>query len=195
MIRRTKQEIEQDREQVKELILKNKTPQEIALETGIPLSLVISDINVISKRWQGTKVDSDVAKAAQLEKLNLMERELWAAWESSRIQARKSTLTATTSKGIRTEETIDENPGDMKYMELIMKIIQERNKMLGLYEAVKTSAEVTVKRDNAAVREEVLKIIEDARERALKNRNIIDTIETTQGNFIPVQIPEKVDIA
>lgn len=191
LIKRTKNEVENDRDAIKGLILKNKSPKEISQELGIPYPLVVSDLNAISKRWQEAVIDLDISKAEQLEKLNLLEKELWASWEKSKTETRKSTLTARSQAGSqnprdRTEEIIEETPGDVRYIEQIMKIIQERNKLLGIYAAVKTQAELTIKRDDKAIREEVLNIIEDARQRALKNADIINTIETTAGTYVPV---------
>jgi len=196
---RTKQAIEIDRDRIRELVLKNKSAREIAKDLNIPLPTVISDIKVIVKRWKEEVPDFTLMRGQQLDRLNLMEKELWNAWEKSKEQAGKSTLTIRNGQNPtgRIETSIDETPGDVKYVEQIMKTVQERNKLLGMYAATKIQSEVTVKRDDSAIREEVLNIIEEARKRSLRNTEIIQTIETSAGDYVPVdsqkQLPETND--
>ena len=187
IVRRTPAEKEEDRIRIKELLMKGVKAKEIATKLNIPYDVVVSDIQVISFRIGTSVVNADAVRNEQLEKLNLMERELWEAWEKSKVVERKTTSNSMTARGNRTEEIVEEGSGDTKIMDQILRIIQERNKLLGIYAAVKTEAKVEVNHNNnsAEIKNQVLEMIEQARLRALRNQSTItDTTEVVEGKLI-----------
>lgn len=116
-------ELEDRRTQVARLYTQGYSQWEIARQFGVSQAIISIDISTIREQWQkATLRDTEVKVKEELAKIELTEREAWAAWEFSRwrvIKGRKVEL-----------------PGDSKWLDVLVKCRTERAKLLGLYHDV-----------------------------------------------------------
>lgn len=113
------------------------------------LSTLKHDIDRLVKEWREQRLeDIDQTMTTELARIDEMVREAWMAWEKS-----KEDYDATTQKqkGIPNPDKMDaivtvqlekttkgvQCCGDVRYLELIHKLLMERRKLLGLYPAEK----------------------------------------------------------
>ena len=143
-IKRTKAEREKDYVKEIELYLKGKYQHEIAEIIGVTQQQIAYDLKVIQKRWiKESKASIEQYRLRELGKIDQIEREAWEAWNESKeefnakiTKVSKVTKDAKTGNIIpstvdNTNKTEDRN-GNPKYLEVIMKCIERRCKMLGI---------------------------------------------------------------
>src|SRR5437764_719144 len=83
--KRNPQQMAQDRARIATLHLKGWSQYAIASEMGMTRELVRYDIHAIEAEWKKSAiVDFDAAKERELRKIDLIEQELWIAWENSK---------------------------------------------------------------------------------------------------------------
>lgn len=132
--------VEKQMEAVADLYATGWRQADIAEHLGMSVDRVTKTIAKVRQRWlENQTMDFAVRQAVELEKLDRLERELWEAWEKSKKGLKKkisSDLLRSTPRGDQTEklsatEELDQ-PGDVKYLELIAKIVAQRCKILGL---------------------------------------------------------------
>jgi predicted transcriptional regulator len=81
-------QIAQRRQQVAELYTKGWFQTAIARELSISQPTVCQDLQAIRKQWRESAIrDFDAARELELQKLDRVEREAWAAWERSQQPA------------------------------------------------------------------------------------------------------------
>ena len=120
------------RQRVGELYLQSHMQTEIAEELGISQTTVSHDLKAIRKLWRESSVrDFDVVQEQELRKLDLLEREAWAAWRRSQ-QPAESTKVVQDRSGKRAHKTVQHQVGDPRYLEQIHKCITARRALLGL---------------------------------------------------------------
>lgn len=144
---RTKFQIEKDREQIAKWYLQGWTQAKIAEELGLSRTQITYDLRVIQKQWvKNTTFALDEYKGKELAKIDVVESEAWEAWEKSKEQYKRQYESFKGIKKITDENGIDkiqpqyvdksietENQyGNSKYLELVMKCIERRCKMLGI---------------------------------------------------------------
>jgi hypothetical protein len=129
--------IESRRSQVATLFLQGIRRQgELAQRLGVDRSTISRDLKVLNGRWKEAAVrDLDAAKGQELERIDLLEQQYWAAWERSK-QGRETTTTeqVTGEDGDRTKAAIrkEEQHGDPRYLDGVQRCIEQRCKLLGL---------------------------------------------------------------
>lgn len=132
--------IEKEMEAVADLYATGWRQADIAEHLGMTTERVSKTIVKVRQRWlENQTMDFAVRQAVELEKLDRLESELWEAWEKSKKGLKKkisSDLLRSTPRGDQTErlsatEELDQ-PGEVKYLELIAKIVAQRCKILGL---------------------------------------------------------------
>lgn len=140
-----------DRARIAQLYLRGYSQYAIAQEMSMTRELVAFDLRVIRKDWkQSAIVDMNEAKHKELHRIDMMEKELWEAWEKSKLtrditttrQKRRGLnsqngdvpVDQTTEAGKRTEQR-DPNAA---YMDRIGWCIEMRCKILGLYAPAET---------------------------------------------------------
>jgi hypothetical protein len=128
--------IESRRTRVAELFLQGiKRQEELARRLGVDRSTVSRDLKVLNTRWKEAAVrDLDAAKGQELERLDMLERQYWAAWERS-MQPRETTTTEqTTGDAERVKAALrkDEQTGDPRYLAGVQWCVEQRCKILGL---------------------------------------------------------------
>lgn len=140
-----KAELEARRAKVAELYLKGNPQTAIGEEVGVKQSTVSRDLLAIRKQWlESTLMDFNEAKAREMARIDQLERVAWEAWEKSLGE----NVTVTVKKEgagegedrievevERKEKTVELN-GDPRYLERIQWCIEQRCKILGVYETV-----------------------------------------------------------
>jgi hypothetical protein len=135
--------IESRRSQVARLFLQGvKRQGELASRLGVDRSTVSRDLKVLNTRWREAAVhDLDAAKGQELERIDLLEQEYWAAWEASKQERQTSTTEQTTdAEGERLRAGIRkvEQTGDPRYLAGVQWCIEQRAKILGLHAPTET---------------------------------------------------------
>jgi hypothetical protein len=129
--------IESRRSQVASLFLQGiKRQGELAQRLGVNRSTISRDLRVLNVRWKEAAVrDLDAAKSQELERLDLLEQEYWAAWERSK-QPHEMTTTEQTTDGdgerVKAALRKDDQHGDPRYLAGVERCIEQRCKLLGL---------------------------------------------------------------
>jgi hypothetical protein len=75
--------------------------------------------------------DFDAAREHELQKLDLLEREAWAAWQHSQQPVESTRVTQDGSRK-RAERIVGHPVGDPRYLEQVHKCIAARRALLGL---------------------------------------------------------------
>lgn len=141
--KRTKFERENDLVKTTSLYLRGYTQEKIAGEIGVTREQIKYDLEKVQRRWrEDTKIDLDAVKQKELAKLEELEHTYWQAWKRSlepikkvRIEKKAGEL----EKVIRTREQLLGIPA---YLEGVVKCIQERAKLLGIYAPIKQDVKV-----------------------------------------------------
>lgn len=156
LLKRTKEQREADMNTLARLYVKGTSQMEIARQLGISQGQVSNDLKRLLKRWEETRLNEiDRYKHEQLLRINMIEEEMWSAWEKSKLTGKKTVNKGKSGKTIAKEdrvtgivtkkddaeeywrvgeqEEMPEGKGDMQYMNGIMWCQQERAKIVGLY--------------------------------------------------------------
>lgn len=145
--KRSKFQREKDHEQITKWYLQGWTQAKIAEELGLARSQIAYDLKKIQQQWiKNTTIELDEHKGKELAKIDLVEAEAWEAWIKSKEKYKQESAIA---RGIHREldeaknkkevaTSIDKSTktedqyGNPKYLELVMKCIERRCKMLGI---------------------------------------------------------------
>jgi len=146
--KRTDTEIQRDRALIAELHHKGHKDTAIVeiLNTRPDVTYQISrrmvtyDRNKLIAEWKKDQYEHTDAWVAQtIAELEVMKAEAWRAWERSLDEnTRTKVKDAIGREGeilSLTEAYTTQGVGDTKYLDIVMKCIQERNRLRGLYEA------------------------------------------------------------
>jgi len=205
--KRDKLQREQDLHTLQKLYHKGVPQGEIAKQLKISQGQVSQDLKKLIIRWEQTNLHQiDRYKAEQLDRINMIEEEMWDAWELSKTTAKrihsktksgrfiKDPLTRTVEPddgeywraGVTEEET---RGGDMQYMNGIMWCCQERAKIIGLYAPKKVAnTDPTGDREaGVSAREELMGMINSIAKRLHPVKNVTPDAE---GEIIDVQLED-----
>lgn len=163
--KRTRFQIEQDRERITSMYLRGIRQVDIADKIGVTQQQVSYDLKAIQKQWRkDTAINLDEAKNRELARIDELEREYWVAWERSKGEKTKQSQEAAgvdkngqpiVKKMSKVRETMLGNPA---YLTGVQWCISERCKLLGIYAAVKQDVNINV---SDLSDEELLAIIEE----------------------------------
>lgn len=143
--KRTKLEIKRDRAKITELYIQGHYQSDIAEQLGLTQPQISYDLKVIQKEWvKNTTLSLDEYKGKELAKIDHLECVYWQAWDRS-LRDFKSKIIK--GKGIgkdketgkpiadSTEQTMktEDRNGDPRYLDGVMKCIEQRCKLLGIY--------------------------------------------------------------
>ncbi|HEY4313615.1 MAG TPA: helix-turn-helix domain-containing protein [Pirellulales bacterium] len=124
--------IAQRRRQVADLYLQRWTQSSIAERVGVDQSTVCDDLKYVRREWRDSAVrDFDLAQAEELQKLDRVEREAWAAWEQSQKPAQSAVINGDGGNQ-QTRKSVRNRHGDPRMLEIILKCNAARRTMLGL---------------------------------------------------------------
>jgi hypothetical protein len=122
----------QRRERVADLYLKGWTQVAIARECGISQPTICDDLAKIRELWRKSSIrDFDGAREIELQKIDRIEREAWAAWERSQ-QPTQSAVVTGEDMSKRTRKSVQQKYGDPRFLDIVHKCIAQRRAMLGL---------------------------------------------------------------
>lgn len=110
------------------------------------LRTVSKDVNKLLEEWRETRIDNtDLALQLELERLDSIVKEAWAAWEKSKTDYERKKAKQQGIPGSSEEENsiitvkLEQQKeevicyGDPRYLDIIHKALIERRKLLGLY--------------------------------------------------------------
>jgi hypothetical protein len=122
----------QRRAQVGDLYLQSWTQTAIADRLAIAQSTVCADLKAIQQSWRDSAIrDFDQARLIELQKLDRIEREAWAAWERSQKPEQAARISGQ-GTGERSVKFIRNQTGDPRFLEQIQKCIAQRRVLLQL---------------------------------------------------------------
>jgi hypothetical protein len=135
--------IELRRIAVADRYLKGMSIKQIAADLSINDRLICSEIEAIRSEWKAARVGFvDQAVLEQLEKIDQLEREAWAAYERSCRPAKSTTITEDDDGNTVTKIERRESAGDPRFLALVDKQVEQRRKILGLDAPVKTESNI-----------------------------------------------------
>jgi hypothetical protein len=143
MPKRTKDERERDLAEVAKHYLRGMVQIEIVkkLCEGKPYTLSLNtlrnDLKELRRRWiESSMIDFNEARSNELAKLDHLENTYWDAWEESRrhretsMHAQEQGRDAKLKTSLRREQQV----GDPRFLDGVMRCGVERRKILGLYQ-------------------------------------------------------------
>lgn len=140
-IKRTRAQKIKDRETIATLRLKSYTLQQIVDETGLSKSTVQRVLRELLAEWQArAAAATDEIKAAELAKLDALEREAWEEWERSKKDWAKRSVKTGGPNGKETKAESGGQCGDPRYLNVILGIHERRARLLGIEAPTKVSA-------------------------------------------------------
>lgn len=147
--------IEELRDKVAEMYVQHYTYREIGAKLGISIGQVCQHMKIVVARWKDrAEVNVGHRIEEECKKLDVTEREARAAWEKSKADAKARSKViegvpgaggSVTPRTVRVTEHTEEQYGDPRYLEVILKCQERRAKLLGIdVTKVEHSGEVEV---------------------------------------------------
>ena len=120
------------RRQIAELALQGLSQTAIAGQLGVTQGTVSRDLAIIREEWRNSTLrDFDEARGVELQRLDLIIREAWAAWQRSQKPQQSASFTGDTP-GPQSQKKVANRVGDPRFLEQINKCIAQRRALLGL---------------------------------------------------------------
>jgi hypothetical protein len=141
--RSKKHEIIQRRSSVAELYLKGWTQATIAQHLGVRQPTISSDLAVLHREWRESALrDFDAIRETQLQKLEHLEREAWAAYDRSAGTRQRKRMVA--RDGVKISEVEQwEEAGDPRYMKIVQDCIAKRCELLDIKAPLRMNLRLT----------------------------------------------------
>ena len=175
---------EAQRTRIAGLYLEGRTQAEIAAVVGLSQQQISRDLKAIRKEWKNARIrDYNLAQEEQLQRVDKIERNAWDEWARSK-QAAESETQKTTGDGIEVSRTVKGQCGDPRYLDIALKCVDRRCRILGLETPTRTTIEADIAVLSPAERQ---RLLEDERNREL----LLELAERTCA--APKAIPEDVD--
>jgi DNA-binding transcriptional ArsR family regulator len=116
--------------------LSGEPQYKIAEALGVYPSTITYDLKRLQEQWLASSLqDFNAARAAQLARVDHLEREYWDAWERSKAQitvtVKESTLTGN-RKRVKGSERVEDHVGNPAYLAGVQWCIEARSRLLGL---------------------------------------------------------------
>lgn len=177
--RARKTEIQQRRKQVAELYVQGWTQCAIAEKLNVTQACICIDLQKLMKEWRESRIrDFDTARELEIQKLDRLEREAWAAWERSQKPSQsaefKDDATNTPSK-----KRVKNQNGDPRFLIVVHQCIASRRALLGL-DALPALPKEETHGDSAERADRLVGLITEIRERerTADSRTIIVAAES-----------------
>lgn len=123
---------DQRRKQVAELYLQGWSQPAIAGHLNVTQPTVCADLKAIRQLWRKSAIrDFDEIRATELQKLDLIEKESWAAWHRSQKPAQSAIVTGEGADQ-RARKSLKYQNGDPRYLQQVNHCIAHRRALLGL---------------------------------------------------------------
>lgn len=168
---RNKLEVSKRRRQVAAFYLQGWPQAEIAEKIGISQSTVSLDLRRVHALWKDSSMmDFHTRQVVELQKLDRLEREAWAAWDRSQKPSQQARV-----KGGRSEQdaerVVKNQIGDPRFLDQVHKCIASRRALLGLDGPLRVEATGLIPAQPPMTleqrRAEFLEILETVRQRAI----------------------------
>ncbi len=132
MQRSTKAKLSERRRQVADYALQGWTQAAIARHMNLPPATVCRDLEVMREYWREYSLfNFEKARLEQLQKIDLVETEAWAAWRRS--QEPQSSASITRGKtGEQSRSSLKHQFGDHRFLREVSRCIGERSHLIGL---------------------------------------------------------------
>jgi hypothetical protein len=122
----------QRRQQVAELYIQGWTQVAIAAKLAISQTTICHDLAKLRAEWRASaQRDFDLLRAEELQKIDRLEREAWAAWERSQKPSQIAVVSGEAGSQ-KTRRSVRNQHGDPRFLEQINKCIASRRALLGL---------------------------------------------------------------
>jgi hypothetical protein len=144
---RTPLERERDLRETAALYLRGLTQDEIAQRLNVSRQQIGYDLKVLQRRWQESALaDFNAKKAAELARVDELERTYWEAWERS-CQAREVTTQERTQAGegqidvarLKAGVRKEQRDGNPEFLRGVERCIETRCKIIGAFAALKVA--------------------------------------------------------
>lgn len=123
---------EQRRQQVTDLYLQGWSQPAIAEHLQVAQTTVSLDLRKVQEQWRESSIRNfDEIRSVELSKINLVEREAWAAWQRSQKPAQSAVVNGEGTSQ-RARKTLKNQYGDPRFLEQVNKCISQRRALLGL---------------------------------------------------------------
>lgn len=120
------------RREVANLAHKGWTQEAIASHLKIPQGTVSRDLAAMREYWREFPVyDFEKVRFEQLQRIDLVETEAWAAWQRSQMQRHSAWLTRGKT-GEQTRTSLQDQYGDPRYLREIARCVIQRYEMIGV---------------------------------------------------------------
>lgn len=107
------------------------TQQAISDQLGVPQTTVSLDLKIVRRQWEKSALDDfNAMRSEELQKVERLEREAWAAWERSQKPAQSAVVDGDAKKGTR--KTIKNQHGNPRFLQVVLSCIASRRDILGL---------------------------------------------------------------
>lgn len=177
----TNREIDQTKAQVAALWARGQSTAKIATAVGKSERQVRRYVEALREAWRESITSHDDIRLQQLAELSEIKEEAWSAWGKSKDEQRTATVETKGPQeggngagGRRRGQALSRistqtNPGEAKYLQLLLDAIDAQNKLLGLV-VIKHAETDSRGNDRPALTEEertarVLAILDAARAR------------------------------
>jgi hypothetical protein len=130
--------------QVAELWLQGRSQLNIAKQLKIGVAKVTQMLTEARGGWLERK-NLALAEviAEQLRRVDLIETKAWEDYEKSRGEHRKTRIKSSAG-GIEKTHESEERSGDPRFLEMALKCVEQRCKLLGVYKPPEERAEINV---------------------------------------------------
>lgn len=157
--RAKKHEILQRRSIVAELYLKGWTQVDIVRHVDVRQPTISSDLATLHRQWrESSPRDFDAIREAQLQKLDHLEREAWAAYGRSAGTRNRKRLVA--RDGVKISEIEQwEETGDRRYLRIVQDCIAKRCELLDMKAPLRMNLRVSRDTDMRELSNEDLEAI------------------------------------
>lgn len=136
--KRTEFEREANLIEIKDAYLRGDTQMSIAERLGLSQAQISRDLATIQRRWrESALVDINEAKQRELERIDVLEREYWQAWENSKGEQSRSTASKAGDVA-RAQVVKYESAGDPRFLAGVQWCVEQRCKILGLLAPAKS---------------------------------------------------------
>src|SRR6266568_9609843 len=124
----------QRRRKAADTYLKGWSQETIASFLEVSQTTVSRDLDEVRAEWrQAATFEFDEARACDLQKIDLIEREAWAAWQRSQTPLSAVVRTdADGTKGPSHRSSLKNSHGDPRFLELVNKCVAQRCLLLAL---------------------------------------------------------------
>lgn len=149
---RSASQIERDNLLVSNFYLQGLNQGDIATKVGIDQTTVSRTLKTLQAKWAEKSVmNIDARKRVELERIDLVEREAWQAWERSKGDKTEQLTRSKALPSVKDPSKLEVQPvtdiqqrkwvteGNPKYLNVIMECVERRCKILGIDAPIKIS--------------------------------------------------------